>query len=254
LSVIAARPRARHRWRTFLRAGVFWVIVAGGAAALVREIDAVAITDLVALRTGVRLPEAVVVAATTLIPLPALLVAASAIFRTLRARGKGRATRALGAALRETLPPEFAVVEHYLPQDSGDGEVDLVIVGPTGVFAVEVRDEVGDVLCYQDTWYRRGSGAARRFEDSPSRIARWNASRVRNDVGAAGFVRTTVEPVIVFVRARMIENASSSVPVVCGADALLSHVISRDVQAASAQRAHAIVQALGGHRTLAVAS
>jgi hypothetical protein len=254
VSVIAARPRARHRWRTFLRAGVFWVIVAGGAAALVREIDAVAITDLVAVRTGIRVPEVVVIAAGTLIPLPALVIAGGALLRTLRARGKGRATRALAEALRETLPPEFGVVEHYLPQDSGDGEVDLVIVGPTGVFAVEVRDEAGDVLCYQDNWYRRGSGAARRFEDSPSRNARWNASRVRNDVGAAGFMRTSVEPVIVFVRARLIENVSSSVPVVCGADALLSHVISRDAQAASAQRAQAIVQALGGHRALAVAS
>jgi len=254
VSVIAARPRARRRWRTFLRAGVFWVVVAGGAAALVREIDAVAITDLIALRTGIRLPEGVVIAGAMLIPLPALVIAGGALLRTLRARGKGRATRALAAALREMLPTQFAVVEHYLPQDSGDGEVDLVIVGPTGVFAVEVRDEAGDVLCYQDTWYRRGNGAARRFEDSPSRNARWNASRVRNDVGAAGFVRTTVEPVIVFVDARLIENASSSVPVVCGADALLSHVISRDAHAASAQRAQAIVQALGGQHTLAIAS
>jgi len=252
VSVIAARPRAQRRWKRSLRACILWVALALGILAVAHELDPAALSGAAAERTGANLPAPLVAAFLATVPFPPLLAGLTALVRTLRERSRGAAARSVADRLRATLPPDFVVLSPYLPRDSGDGEVDIVVFGPTGVFSVEVCDEPGDVVCYQDAWYSRGTETARRFIESPSRSARWHASRVRSDVSAAGFVRTPVDAVVVFTRARLLEVSSSSVPVVAGLDALASHLLARG-EAASPQRARAIAHALAGNRRLAVA-
>lgn len=45
------------------------------------------------------------------------------------------AEKSVGKSLRE-LPPEFKVIEDF---DTGHGNIDFVVIGPTGIFAIEVK-------------------------------------------------------------------------------------------------------------------
>ena len=243
MTQIAARPRAARRWRRPLRAGIVWTALALGASAGVHEVDPRTVAEGLAARVGA-LPPGVADAILTLLPLLAFALGLRAFARALRQRGHERVARRLAAQLRKALPADFIVLPHYLPRDSGDGEVDVVIIGPTGIFAVEVRVAHGDVSCYQDVWFTTERGGSVRFEDSPSRTARWNATRVNSDVAQHGFVRTPVRPVIVFAKGRIADVASSSVPAVQGLEALAAHLAQPNGLAVSPQRARAIAKAL----------
>lgn len=243
MGLIAARPRARLSWHVPLRAGLLWLVLALASSALASRLDAAAIAELVG-RSGAQVPALAVLLVLTLAPLVPLFLGVRGLFRAIRERGHGRGAGRLAKHLRRSLPPEFTVIGPYLPRDSGDGEVDVVIVGPTGVFAIELQELGGALYCYQDAWYRAGRGRAVPLEDSPSRTATWHARRVGADVAGAGFTRTPVQPVIVFTRARLLDVATSSVPAVAGVEALVAHVTRPGF--ASPQRAHAIAHVLAG--------
>ena len=60
---------------------------------------------------------------------------------------------------------------------------------------------------------------------SPSQRARWNAARVRSDIATGGFVRTSVEPLVVFTSASLGDVSSSSVPALAGVDAMVDRLV-----------------------------
>jgi hypothetical protein len=60
---------------------------------------------------------------------------------------------------------------------------------------------------------------------SPSQRARWNAARVRSDIANGGFVRTPVEPVVVFTSASLGDVSSSSVTALAGMDAIVDRLV-----------------------------
>ncbi len=244
VATIAARPRAARRSRRSLRAGIFWTSLGLLAAAALHEIDAAAAADDLLERVLPSIPDVLAEAIFTLLPLLPLALGIAAFRAALLERAHGRLAHRVSTRIRAALPADFTVLPHYLPRDSGDGEVDVVVVGPSGLFAIEVRSVRNDVACYQDLWFETGRGGSARLEDSPSRVARWNATRVQSDVALHGFVRTPVQPVVVFANGRIADVASSSVPVVAGIDALVAH-LSRPAEApVSPQRARAIAQAL----------
>lgn len=230
-----------------------WTALAFGASAVVHEIDPRTVAEAVAARVGAPLPPGAADALLTLPPLPAFAFGVRAFGGALRQRGHAAAARRVAADLRTVLPGHFIVLPQYLPRDSGDGEVDVVVIGPTGIFAIEVRAARGDVACYQDVWFTSDRGGSARFADSPSRTARWNATRVNSDVAQHGFVRTPVRPLIVFTRARVADVVSSSVPALQGLDALAAYLAKPSGPTVSPLRARAIAQALDA-RALALAT
>ena len=124
------------------------------------------------------------------------------------------------------VPEGYVVVPHYGPRDGADDEVPMVVIGPPGVVVIEPRDEGGEVLCYDDHWYRKQKyGVGRRFHgQSPSQRARWNASRVRGDISVDP-ARTSVEGVVVFTSAHIGDGSSSSVPAVEGLPAIVDRLL-----------------------------
>jgi len=102
----------------------------------------------------------------------------------------------------------------------------MVVIGPPGVVVIEPRDERGEVLCYDDHWYRKQKyGVGRRFHgQSPSQRARWNASRVRGDISVErGPI--PVEAVVVFTAAHIADVSSSSVPAFEGLPAIVDRLV-----------------------------
>lgn len=230
LTIIEKRPRARPRAEALRTRGLALVAVAFATAVVLQEVQLAAPARTVAL----------------VLPLAVLAAGALLLLRSLDESAHVRATERVARQLRAALPDDCVVLPRYLPRDSGDGEVDLVVVGPPGVFAIEVRDLPGDVVCYQDVWYQRGERRSQRLAESPSRVARWNASRVRGDLANGGFAKTAVEPVVVIARGHLVDVASACVPVVEGVPALAAHLAHRNGTAISLQRAQAITEALRG--------
>lgn len=230
-----------------VRAGSFWTAVGLLALTVAAELDTATIAG------GIAIPVAIVfrIAAIAL-PLVPLIVGLRELALAARQQRAARAAEDLARTLRAKLGAEYAVIPRYRPRDDADEEVGLVLVGPPGVVVVEARGDRGEIVCYQDQWYRRANGRMRRIADSPSKRARWNATRVRNDVAIGGFVRTPVDPVVVFTRGHISEASSSSVAVLEGAAALLDHLERHAPRSeASAQRTRALIEALVGRPRVA---
>jgi hypothetical protein len=142
------------------------------------------------------------------------------------------------------LGPEFVVLTEYAPRDGGP-VVPVVVVGPSGIFAIEPLGDDAVFGCYRDGWHTVDDQGLHHLTTSPSRNARENAARVRSDISGGGHIRTAVEAVVLIERGTGHDTASSTVPVVCGADALAARLRMHVVRSeASARRVQAVADAL----------
>lgn len=133
----------------------------------------------------------------------------------------------------------------------GGARVPVVVIGRDRVVVVEPRDEDGDLLCYQDHWYRSEAGRlTEAISDPPSVRAHENAARLRNDFGTGGFMNVQIEPIVVLTRGRPDDVRSSSVPVIAGLDPLVRHILSRRVSSTDRVRTLALAAALARNITL----
>ena len=219
-------------WRMPLRAGL--ALVGGGslAAGFVSELALTPLTDI--------------------LPVGSLAAGIVLLVRALPKLARDGRLRRLAAELQRGAGEEFAVMSAYVPRDGVELDIDLVVVGPTGVFAIEVCEFAGEVACYDDAWYRRQGSTAWRFPVSPTRVIRWKAARLKSDVADSGFVRTPVESVVFFPYARISEIVGSTITAIEGVDVLAKHLRGWNRSPLSDRRARAITRSLAG--TLGIAS
>lgn len=127
-----------------------------------------------------------------------------------------RGERAVGRAL-EDLPPTFRVI-HDL--DTGRGNVDHVVIGPSGVFAIETKEWNGRFT------ERGGRLLHNGREDTRTRKqAVAGAMEVRRRLAAAGLNHMWVEAIIVSGRA-LVQNGKLDLPQtkVLDVNALVHHI------------------------------
>ena len=219
--MLGSVPPIRRRWRRTLRSGLFWTALGLGSASITYALN----MDVAARSLGFDRTLASVFLA--LVPIPALALGVHGVALSLRLRAASLLADRTADYLSEHLPEGYVVVPHYGPRDGGDEEVAMVVIGPPGVVVIEPHDEPGEVLCHEDHWYRKQKfGLGRRISGmSPSQRARWNAARVRSDIAAGGFVRTSVEPLVVFTSASLGDVSSSSVPALAGVDAMVDRLV-----------------------------
>lgn len=169
-----------------------------------------------------------------------------------RADARGRVAERVAQHLRESLPEDHIVLAPYSPRDRGE-RIPIVVVGRLGLFVVEPRDDEGDLVCYQDHWYRRvGPGTAHALSDPPSLRARRDAARVRSDLGTGGFINVPIEAVVLLTRGRPDDVRSSCVPVVAGADALVRYMLRGIPGTPHAERTRALAGALASNIRLSI--
>jgi hypothetical protein len=82
--------------------------------------------------------------------------------------GEKRVTRTLSTALNN----EYSMLNDVKLRGIASGNIDHVVVGPTGIFVIETKNIKGKISYYGDNW----EGVGRK---SPSRQARINAMRIR---------------------------------------------------------------------------
>ena len=175
----------------------------------------------------------------------------SAVTALAGGSSRGRLAERAATYLGERLSTDYVVMARYAPRDGAD-VVPLVILGPHGVLVVELRDDDGSLVCYQDHWYRRiGPGLSRPISDSPSKRARSNAARVKSDVASGGFIYTPVEGVVVLTRGQPEDVGSSCVPVIAGMDELVRHLENHSHRNSPTDSTRALVGALSAPIRLA---
>jgi len=141
-----------------------------------------------------------------------------------RADPRARLAERIALALREQLPDDHLVLARHAARDGGE-RIAVVVIGRHRLFVIEPRDDEGDLVCYQDHWYRHFEGAmAQTIADPPSLRAKANAQRLRRDLGTGGFINVPIEPIVVLTRGRPHDVRSSCVEVIAGVEALVRHL------------------------------
>jgi hypothetical protein len=102
-------------------------------------------------------------------------------YRNFRAGiiGEQRVTRTLSTALSD----EFSLFSDVKLKGIKGGNIDHIVVGPTGIFVIETKNIGGKVSYYGDNW----EGVGRR---SPSRQARINAMRIKKILASSASLRS----------------------------------------------------------------
>lgn len=223
MAILASRATRPVRWRRHLRAACFWLALALGITAVANELAG---------------PLAVV------LMIPPLVLGLREYARAFGARSGGKLAERVAGRLMTELGPEYVVLTEYAPRD-GSEIVPLVVVGPSGIFAIEPLGEVAKFGCYQDGWHRIEPQGLHHLATSPSRRARDHAARVRSDISGGGHLRAAVDAYVLIERGTGDDCATSTVPVVCGVDALAQLLRSRAPRSeASARQVQAVADAL----------
>jgi hypothetical protein len=112
-------------------------------------------------------------------------------------QGHGGEQRVLDA-VRQNLDGAWTLFSNVeLPERRG-GDIDMVLVGPSGVWVLEVKNFEGAYRNYGEHWdYRAGKDWKPARKRGPSRQARDNAVRLANFLRADG-LRQYVEPAVVW--------------------------------------------------------
>jgi Nuclease-related domain len=107
-------------------------------------------------------------------------------------REESRVTNAL-----KSLPNDYVVLSNIVLPDSKDN-VDHVLIGPNGVFAIETQNYSGCVKCEEEQWFVKGQAIR-----SLSKRAKRNSMAVRSSIGSLFTGSQTsipyVVPLLVFV-------------------------------------------------------
>ncbi|MFB3889507.1 MAG: nuclease-related domain-containing protein [Candidatus Bathyarchaeia archaeon] len=106
--------------------------------------------------------------------------------------GEKRVARLLGSALNDDYYLMSSVYIH-----DGFGDIDHVLLGPNGVFVIEVKNWSGRITCHGDEWQRENRHG-KRESSSPSKQAKKNAIRVKSAIESSGSRGVWVEGIVVF--------------------------------------------------------
>ncbi len=107
-------------------------------------------------------------------------------------RGGWEGEKQVAKLLRSTLSDDYFLVNGLRLRGRG-GDVDHVVFGPNGVFALETKNWSGNVSAYGDSWQREG----KHVKASPSLQAKSNALAIRKMLSATER-DLHVEAVVVF--------------------------------------------------------
>ena len=111
--------------------------------------------------------------------------------RGIRNAEKGARAEDRVAAVLATLPAEYHVI-HNLGKLSGD--IDHIVVGPTGVFVIETKSHGGKITAAGDTVLVNGQHPEKDFIAQSWRNAFW----VRDVLKNVGEIETRITPILVF--------------------------------------------------------
>ena len=110
---------------------------------------------------------------------------------------------------------------------SGGGDIDHIVLGPSGVFVLETKNWSGDVTCHGDEWQRAGRGS---FRGSPSLQVKRNAAKVKQAVDASPSLRALdvwVKGIVVFTNKHATLQLNEPSVLIVRLPQLLNHITTQ---------------------------
>ncbi|MBX0330187.1 NERD domain-containing protein [Oscillochloris sp. ZM17-4] len=101
-------------------------------------------------------------------------------------------------SLRGLLSDEWTLVQNFSFPNRAWGDIDLLLVGPGGIWALEVKAYSGAIRNLGDTWERLHKGTWRRLQAHPGKQARRNAVNLKTYLDQQGVAVKWVEAVVVW--------------------------------------------------------
>jgi hypothetical protein len=101
-------------------------------------------------------------------------------------------------ALRASLDGRWSLVRNFEWPGSKRGDIDLILIGPGGIWAIEVKAYTGVIRNTGDRWERKTKKGWRKLATHPGEQARRNAAQLQAYFNDRGVAIKWVEPVIIW--------------------------------------------------------
>ena len=118
----------------------------------------------------------------------------------------------------------FLINDLYL--HNGGGDIDHVVLAPSGIFVLETKNWSGDITCNGDEWQRAGK---RNFKGSPSLQVKRNAAKIKHIIDSSqafGSLGVWVEGIVVFTNNRATLHLNNPAVLILKLPQLPSHIIT----------------------------
>lgn len=99
--------------------------------------------------------------------------------------------------LRQNLDGNWTLFRNVVLSGRNKADMDAVLVGPSGVWVLEIKNFTGRYLNYGDRWVKVMGKKRKELKDNPSRQAQRNAARLASFFKADG-LKQYVEPVVIW--------------------------------------------------------
>ncbi len=113
----------------------------------------------------------------------------------------------------------------------GGGDIDHIILAPSGVFVLETKNWNGEITCNGDEWRRSGRG---NYKGSPSRQVKRNVATIRRIIESVPTLRPLgvwVEGIVVFTNNHSTLHLNNPTVMIVKLAQLPSHITSHQSQA-----------------------
>jgi hypothetical protein len=100
--------------------------------------------------------------------------------------------------LRALLDDRWTLFRNFTWPDHGGGDIDMVLVGPGGVLAFEVKTYAGEIRNIEDQWQRRGKRGWYKLFSHPGKQARYSAVRLQKFLTEHLIMIDFVQPVVMW--------------------------------------------------------
>lgn len=123
------------------------------------------------------------------------------------------------------LPDDYTVVTNFVVPGTRQGDTDIIVLGPFGILAVEVKNFKGHFACHGDAWYAiRPDGTKHPLRSSVSRQTKRNRKSVLHYL--IDFeIESPVYSALVFNASARLQLFRPTVPVL-GPDTLADYILS----------------------------
>jgi hypothetical protein len=136
--------------------------------------------------------------------------------------GEKRVAKLLSSKLSDDY---FLINDLYL--HNGGGDIDHVVLGPSGIFVLETKNWSGDITCNGDMWQRTGK---RSFKGSPSLQVKRNAAKIKYIIDSSQAFRSLdvwVEGIVVFTNNHATLNLNNPTVLILKLPQLPSHITTQ---------------------------
>lgn len=160
------------------------------------------------------------------------LIGVLVFYRLHRAYQKGiEGEKQVTQVLSSTLSDDYFLINDVQLVAGKRGNIDHIVLGPTGIFVLETKNHRGKIICYEDSWTGIGQ--------NPFTQARWNASTVYKVIKASGILASKppwIKAVAVFAnkKVELDRRKAPSNPKVLKIDELTNY-ITQETRCLSAQ-------------------